>query len=65
MKPEERLRQVLTLNEAAEKLAAVRIRSRYGPDLSHEELGLRLAALRIDRDLMIKAFNWDHAIEGL
>jgi hypothetical protein len=43
--------------------AAARIRAQYGPDLPERELRLRLAALWIDRDIMVRAFvrafGWD------
>lgn len=40
------------------QLALAGIRQRY-PDAARAELCLRLAALRIERDLMIEAFGWD------
>lgn len=64
MSPEEKLRRIFDLNRLAEEVAAERIRSQYGPDLSARELQLRLAALRIDRETMIRAFGWDPEVEG-
>jgi hypothetical protein len=50
--------------ELVEELAAARIKARYGPDLSERELRLRLAALWIDRETMVRAFGWDPEIQG-
>ncbi len=59
MGPPEKLRRISELNSAVWALAAARIRSQYGPHLSDHELHLRLAALRLDRTIMIEAFDWD------
>jgi hypothetical protein len=64
MTPFERLMQVFELNYRAQQMAALRIQAQYGPDLSERELRLRLAALWLDRELMIEAFGWDPEIEG-
>ena len=60
----EKIARVLDLNHAAESMAAARIRAEYGPDLPQRELRLRLAALRIPREQMIAAFDWDPEVEG-
>ncbi len=65
MSPAEKLRRVVDLNRAVVQMARAGIRARYGDDLSEEELRLRLAALWLDRDTMIKAFGWDPEKEGL
>lgn len=62
--PGERLLKVGELNEAAEMMALAGIRERYGHDLSQREEQLRLAALRLPRDLMVEAFGWDPEVEG-
>jgi hypothetical protein len=59
MAPDEKLRKVTDMNRAVEAMAAARLRRQYGPDLSESELELRLAALRLDRELMLAAFGWD------
>ncbi len=65
MPPAQKLQRVIELNQAVEELAAARIRSEYGPEISNRELALRLAALRLDRSTMISAFDWDPDIRGL
>lgn len=64
MSPLEKLRQVFELNRMAQTMAATRIQARYGPDLSEQELRLRLAALWLDRETMIAAFGWDPEVKG-
>ena len=63
MHPVEKLRQVFDLNWAAQRMAAIRIEARYGPNLSERELRLRLAALWLDRETMIEAFGWEPDVE--
>jgi hypothetical protein len=64
MSPFEKLMQVFELNQMAQSMAALRIQAQYGPDLSERELRLRLAALWLERDLMIEAFGWDPEVKG-
>jgi hypothetical protein len=64
MTPLEKLLQVFELNRMAQSMAAMRIQARYGPNLSEQELRLRLAALWLDRETMIAAFGWDPEIKG-
>jgi len=64
MSPTDRLGRVLALNRALEQLAEARIRATHGPDLPERELRLRLAALRLDRDTMIRVFGWDPQEKG-
>jgi hypothetical protein len=64
MSPGEKLRSVQDLNRTVQLMALAGIRSRHGTDLSERELRLRLAALRLDRETMIKVFSWDPEIEG-
>jgi hypothetical protein len=63
MSPGQKLRRVVELNRAVEAMARARLRRRYR-DLDEATLRLRLAALRIPRDLMIAAFAWDPEREG-
>jgi len=63
MSPERKLRQVVALSQAAERLALARIRKQYGPESPDHER-LRLAALRLPRDTMIRLFNWDPQKRG-
>jgi hypothetical protein len=64
MTPLEKLLQVFELNRMAQTMAAMRIQAQYGPDLSDQELRLRLAALWLDRETMIAAFGWDPEVKG-
>jgi len=64
MTPMEKLYQVFELNRMAQQMAAMRIEAQYGPNLSERELRLRLAALWLDRETMIAAFDWDPEVKG-
>jgi hypothetical protein len=48
---------------AAQELAIAGIRRRH-PTATDDEIRLRLAALRLDRDTMKALFNWDPEIKG-
>ncbi len=63
MSPQQKLKQVSELTKAVQQLALTRIRRQYG-DCSERELRLRLAALWLDRDTMIRVFHWDPLKEG-
>jgi hypothetical protein len=65
MPPAEKLERVAALNRAVDQLARARIRAQYGEDLTERELRLRLAALRLDRRVMVEVFGWDPGIRGL
>jgi hypothetical protein len=56
--PGERLMMALELTDFAFKLSEQGVRARY-PNASDREVFLRAAALRIPRDLMIRAYGWD------
>ena len=64
MTPLEKLLQVFELNRMAQQMAAMRIQAQYGPNLSEQELRLRLAALWLDQETMIEVFGWDSDVEG-
>lgn len=64
MNPSDKLRCVVALNRALDQLARARIRKQYGEQLSPRELRLRLAALRLDRDVMVMVFGWDPEVHG-
>lgn len=55
--------QVAAMTNACRELAMAGLRSRY-PRASEEELKRRLAALVLDRELVIKVYGWDPKIEG-
>lgn len=58
MSAQEKMQRVLDCNAASEAMAEAGLRARH-PEASAEELRLRLAALRLGRRLMIRAFGWD------
>jgi len=62
--PRARLESALDLNRSLEALALVGIRRRHGVGLGEREERLRLFALRLDRDDMVRAFGWDPEKEG-
>lgn len=49
--------------QAIDALALAGIIARH-PQASERERRLRRAALRLDRDTMVRAFGWDPAIHG-
>jgi len=59
----EKGRLVDALSRDCERLALAGIRERH-PEASARESLLRLGALRIERELMIRAFGWDPAERG-
>ena len=63
MPPWEKARRLTELVRAVEDLARVGVIERH-PDANEEEMRLRLAALRLDRDTMVRVFHWDPAREG-
>lgn len=65
MTPREKLDRVHQLNRSLRTLAIAGIRQRYGKDLPEKEIRLRLAALSIDREIMVNAFGWDPHEHGL
>lgn len=54
---------VREMNAAAESIAAAGIRKRH-PGVQARELRLRLAALKLDRETMMRVFDWDPDREG-
>mgnify|MGYP006987211209 FL=1 len=63
MSPAKKLQRVAELNAAVLELAAAGIRRRHGA-VAEEELRLRLAALWLDRETMVRAFGWDPMEHG-
>jgi hypothetical protein len=63
MSPADKLAIVEDLNRATAQLAEARVRVQY-PDATEREVCLRVASLRMGRDLMIRAFGWDPEREG-
>jgi hypothetical protein len=64
MTPAEKLRCIGDMRQAALWMAAAGIRARHGASVPEPELRLRVAALNLDRELMIAAFGWDPAERG-
>jgi len=56
--PGERIEIAFNLTEFALQMAESGVRARY-PGASEREIFLRCAALRLPRDLMIRAYGWD------
>jgi len=63
MTPTQKLQRVASLNRALVLLQKARIRAQYG-DISDDEMRLRLGALRLGRETMIKVFGWDPDEKG-
>ena len=63
MSPQQKLKRVSELTRAVQQLALARIRKQYGT-ISEREQHLRLAALWLDRDTMLRVFHWDPQVEG-
>lgn len=54
----ERLLMALELSEFAVRMSEAGVRAQY-PGASEREIFLRTTALRVPRDLMIRAYGWD------
>ncbi|MCZ6635225.1 MAG: winged helix-turn-helix domain-containing protein [bacterium] len=63
MTPAEKMRRISDLCQASARIALAGIRQRY-PQATERELQLRLAALRLGRETMVKVFGWDPEVEG-
>jgi hypothetical protein len=63
MSAQQKLERVSELTKAVQQLALARIRKQYG-EIPEREQQLRLAALWLDRDTMVRVFQWDPRREG-
>ena len=63
MTPAEKLTRVFELNRALEQRHRARITAQYG-DVPEREMRLRLGALRLGRETMVKVFGWDPDEKG-
>lgn len=63
MSPQHKLKRVSELTKAVQQLALARIRSQYG-SIPRREQRLRLAALWLDRETMMRVFDWDPRQRG-
>ena len=59
----EKMAIVWELTELAEEAALTGIRERH-PNATESELGLRLAALKYGRDVVLRACGWDPLVQG-
>jgi hypothetical protein len=58
--PGERIAMAFALTDFALRMAESGVRARH-PEASEREIFLRAAALRLPRELMIRAYGWDPA----
>ncbi len=63
MAPDQKLQQVVALTQMTQKMALTRIREQYGK-MSEREETIRLAALWLPRETMIKFLDWDPVEKG-
>ncbi len=63
MTPQQKARCVNEMSKAVRAMALSRIREQYG-EISESEVLLRLGALWLDRETMIRVFDWDPKKEG-
>ncbi len=63
MSPQQKLARVVMMTRSAQQMALARLRSTY-PDADERELTLRLGALWLDRETMIRVFGWDPQTKG-
>jgi hypothetical protein len=61
--PSQKLRKVLGIGKMINELVRGELRGRY-PDATPREIELRLASRNLDRETMIRAFNWDPDLHG-
>lgn len=61
--PAPKLRKVFSIGKTINALVRAELRKRY-PGATPRELELRLAARNLDRETMIRAFNWDPDLQG-
>ena len=61
MDPGEKVAQIFELAAFQEGLQRASVRSMY-PEAGEREIFLRVAARRLDRETMIKAYGWDPAL---
>jgi hypothetical protein len=64
MRPQEKIAILQGLNRTAMQMALAGIQMRHGTDLPEREQQIRLAALWLDRETMIKVYGWDPEVEG-
>jgi hypothetical protein len=58
-----KMRQVVAMTQAVQRMALARLRKQYG-NMSEQEERLRLAALWLPRKTMVRLFGWDPEKQG-
>ncbi len=58
-----KMRQVVAMTQAVQRMALARLRKQYG-NMNEQEERLRLAALWLPRKTMVRLFNWDPEKQG-
>jgi hypothetical protein len=61
--PDQKLARMFGMGRMINELARAETRRRY-PTATPREIDLRLASRTIDRETMIKAFDWDPDVRG-
>lgn len=61
--PTQKLRKVFSIGNTLNELIRGELRRRY-PEATPRELELRLASRNLDRETMIRAFDWDPDLHG-
>lgn len=61
--PAQKLQKVLSIGRMVNDLVRGELRRRY-PAATPREIELRLASRNLDRETMIRAFDWDPALHG-
>lgn len=61
--PSQKLRKVFGIGKMVNDLVRGELRGRY-PGATPREIELRLASRNLDRETMIRAFNWDPELHG-
>lgn len=61
--PSQKLQKVFGMGKMVNALVRSELRARY-PGASDREIELRLASRNLDRETMIRAFDWDPELHG-
>lgn len=61
--PAQKLAKVFAIGNMVNELVRAELRRRY-PGATPREIELRLASRNLDRETMIRAFNWDPELHG-
>jgi hypothetical protein len=61
--PAQKLQKVLSIGRMVNELVRSELRQRY-PSATSREIELRLASRNLDRETMIRVFDWDPELHG-